>query len=140
LLGILAFHVDHQKFITPKTAEKNNSYIVIPMEYASVIYRSIINKPETRKGWLGIFISEKDDNLSGVDIQYVVQGSPAAKCGLKPTDCITEFNGVPVSSTRQMIEAASSTRAGDTVSIRKSRSLSDKQELRDFTEDICFTP
>jgi len=118
LVGIVGFKVKTEESLSNKSSEIKTSYIVIPMEYASVIARSIIKKPETHSGWLGVFISEKDKADNGVDIQYVVQDSPAAKCGIKSSDCITEFNGIPVSSPNKMIEAASSTKAGDTVSIK----------------------
>ena len=118
LVGIIGFKIKTEEPLPNKSSEIKTSYIVIPMEYASAIARSVINKPETRKGWLGVFISEKDKAVNGVNIQYVVQDSPAAKCGIKSSDCITEFNGIPVSSPRKMIEASSSTKAGDTVSIK----------------------
>eukprot|EP00850_Spirogloea_muscicola_P007566 SM000038S14379 [mRNA] locus=s38:657339:659394:- [translate_table: standard] len=54
-------------------------------------------------------LKEKDPSFpavtSGVLIPQVMPGSPAASAGMQAGDVIVEFDGVPVSSTRQILDA-----------------------------------
>ncbi|MCE5249190.1 S1C family serine protease [bacterium] len=121
LLGILAFHVKDKFLPEGEISGENNFYVVIPMEYASVIAYSIINNEQTQSGWLGIsipFIEGDNNGDKGVKIQSVAENSPAAQCGLQPHDMIIEYNGFPVSTPKEMITAVASTKSGDTVPIK----------------------
>lgn len=121
LLGIIAYQVKKESKLESDELEGDYSYIVIPMEYTAIIANTIVNKPETRNGWLGVFVSAEIKDTDGVGIQYIVHESPAAKCGLRPHDSITEFNGKPVLTSNELLEATASTKSGDTVTIKVKR-------------------
>ena len=121
LLGIIAYRVKQDSILASDEEKGEYSYIVIPMEYTSVIVKTIVNKSESRNGWLGVFVSAEAKNSDGVGIQYIVHDSPAAKSGLKPHDSIMEFNGISVSSPHELLKASASTKSGDTVTIKVKR-------------------
>jgi S1-C subfamily serine protease len=121
LLGILAFRVKNNDMPDDKNIGKNDFYIIIPMEFASVIAFSIINSARAQSGWLGISIPLKEtssENCNGIPIQNIAENSPAALCGLKPMDCIFEYNGLTITTPREMIDSAAKTKPGDTVTIK----------------------
>lgn len=108
-VGLLAYHLEKKS----DRKSGRNSYLVFPMEYATAAARSIINRAEARSGWLGIEASVGD-----LTVENVVPGSPAAKCGICPGDRITEFNGVPVHTSGDLVRETGETRAGDTVKVK----------------------
>jgi len=123
LLGMLAFQVEG-------CAPDIHRYIVLPMEFASVIAHSIINSTSRDTGWLGISVSLIQDgmeNNTGIVIQSVQENSPAQTSGLQPNDCIQTMNGVPVNTPHELVDALSEFRVGDTVTItvlRNTRKIS----------------
>jgi S1-C subfamily serine protease len=74
-------------------ASRKESYLVLPMEYASLQALSIINRFKAGCGWLGVSIT-----INGLTILDVAAGSPAEKCGIKPGDIIWEYNGSHVAA------------------------------------------
>jgi len=120
IMGFIAYHMrDREGEEQQKTSIQN--YYVVPLEFASIIARSIINREESGSGWLGVTIPMKDTRQpgqQGVPIEKIIPESPAAGTGLKPKDCIIEFNGARVSTLKDMIEATTLTRAGDSIRIK----------------------
>ncbi len=129
LLGFVAYQIedieDEKKSNSSDAGENSHSccYVVLPIECASAIARSIINRDDGKCGWLGIFsnFSAGSSDKKGVIIQRVIKDSPAEKSGLLIKDYIFEFNSVPVFTPLQLVEAITRTRAGDTVSIKVRR-------------------
>ncbi len=111
ILGLLAFHLedDHRRGLS----DNNKSYLVFPMEYATLLARSIINRFEAKSGWLGVKAAPDD-----LTISEVVFGSPAEKAGIRSGDRIVEFNDVLIRNPEDLLGAVESTRAGDTVRVR----------------------
>lgn len=110
IIGLLAYHVE-------KDASENgvqaHSYLVLPMEYATLLAQTIINRHESRSGWLGI-----STTLSGLKVVEVMKGSPAEKSGIRPGDRVLGFNDSPVESPEDLVRIMGTTRPGDTVHIR----------------------
>lgn len=85
-------------------------------------------------GWqgtyLGVGVQEVDEGRArelklpearGVEVTTVVEGSPAAKAGLKEDDVVLEFNGQRVESVAQFTRLVHETPAGRTVKLLVSR-------------------
>jgi serine protease Do len=130
VIGLLAYHLDEGSAERNHGPEKK-SYLVFPMEYASLQARSIINRFEAGCGWLGVFTT-----ISALTVQDVVSGSPADKCGIKPGDRILEYNGSPVAVPEDLLRVAGTTHAGDMVRIRVMRN----GEPRAFTARLSSHP
>ena len=127
LLGFITYHLGEAD-IEHNTGDKGrNLYLVVPMDYMSIIARSIISSNDGNRGWLGITINLAQENINshGIIIQYIFQESPASLCGLEALDRITEYNGSPVSSIHEMCEAASKAHIGEDISLKVMRSNSE---------------
>ncbi len=114
-VGLLAYRLEDNPSLKEHPAGKE-SYIVLPLEYASLQARSIINRFQSRSGWLGISLS-----ASGTAVREIIPGSPAEKCGIKAGDKVVEFNGSTIATTGDLVRATGATRAGDTVKIKVMR-------------------
>ena len=129
LLGFIAFQIenseDEKKLKSSNAGEYSRScyYVVLPIECAFAIARSIINRDGGKCGWLGIYsnFNANSSDKKGVIIQRVIKDSPAEKCGLRKKDYVIVFNSVPISTPLQLIEAITCTKAGDTVLIKVRR-------------------
>lgn len=53
----------------------------------------------------------------GVIVAQVIQGTPAAQAGLRPTDVITEVDGQPLKGESALAQAINSHRPGDTITL-----------------------
>jgi serine protease Do len=74
------------------------------------------------RGWLGVSIGPVDANgpsevLGGALIDNVIAGGPAESAGLRSGDIITEFDGQPIDSARNLSRLVGSLDAGDEVEI-----------------------
>ncbi len=96
----------------------------IPSDVARPIIEDLMNV--INKAYLGVTcgtITEaaaKQYSLpsAGAYVNEVAAGSPAEKAGLKATDIITSFNGMPVLSSSQLVEYVQSCKIGDKVEIK----------------------
>jgi Do/DeqQ family serine protease len=73
--------------ILSKTGGYQGIGLAIPTNMARPIMDSLIAKGKVVRGWLGVSIDERE-NEHGVKVQTVVNGSPAAKAGIKPGDVL----------------------------------------------------
>jgi Do/DeqQ family serine protease len=108
----------------------------IPINKAKRIVRELIREGRVRVPWLGIEIQELTQELKGyfglaqetvgVLINGVIDGSPAAKAGMKRGDVILSLEDVPISSPSDYRDALGEYTAGDTLRLkifRKGRNL-----------------
>jgi serine protease Do len=110
----------------------------IPVSYVEAVLSDLISEGKVTRGWLGIQPGEITPDLAeamqlpdahGVVVQSVVDGTPAAKYGLKQGDVIVRFNGEQVTDVQQFMFLVASTkpetdvdvavlRAGDTRTLK----------------------
>jgi putative serine protease PepD len=69
----------------------------------------------SHRAYLGVQIG--DTSGSGVYVQTVTPGGPAAKAGLKPGDVITSVNGKPTPTVDDLTSVVSEIKVGQTVSL-----------------------
>lgn len=110
VIGLLAYYLEEDE---NSGIPMGKSYLVFPMEYMALVARSIINRSESRSGWLGIATSANE-----LEIMEVVKGSPAELSGIRPGDRILEFNDSPVDTPEDLMRTIVSTRPGDDARIR----------------------
>jgi S1-C subfamily serine protease len=110
VIGLLAYHLEND---APSGDPRAHSYLVLPMEYTTLLAQTIINRHETRSGWLGI-----STTLSGLNVVEVAKGSPAEKSGIRPGDRVLGLGDATVETPEDLVRAMGSTRPGDTVRIR----------------------
>jgi serine protease Do len=99
----------------------------VPSNMAKKVLTSLISSGKVTRGYLGITIQDIDENLAkamhikagdGVLVGTVVDGSPAAKGGVKTGDVILDFNNVKVSSSVALRNAIASQTPGTMVKLR----------------------
>ena len=73
--------------ILSKTGANNGIGFAIPTNMARPIMDSLIARGKVTRGWLGVSIADLDKER-GVRVDGVVNGSPAAKAGLKRGDVV----------------------------------------------------
>lgn len=102
----------------------------VPSNMAKKVLTSLITTGKVSRGYLGVSIQDIDDNLAkamhlkvveGVLVGTVVDGSPAAKAGVKTGDIILDFNGAKVTSSVALRNTIASQSPGATVKIRVQR-------------------
>ena len=76
----------------------------IPSNQAAKIGREIIERGGVTRPWIGIRTSRPEGmrEQEGVGVDWVGEGSPAARAGLRKGDTIVKVNGVAVSSPAQL--------------------------------------
>lgn len=91
-----------------------------------ILYGKVKNKP-TSPPWLGVGMKLVDPTVTqvfslepgeGIAIREVIAKSPAAAAGLKPEDIILTIDGKPIGDHRDVREAVSQRKAGETVVVQ----------------------
>ena len=99
----------------------------VPSNMARKVLTSLITTGKVTRGYLGVSIQDIDDNLAkamhlkvdeGVLVGTVVEGSPAAKAGVKTGDVILDFNGTKVTSSITLRNSIASQSPGTIVKFR----------------------
>ena len=82
--------------------------LAVPINQATrTIVGALMTEGRFRRAYLGIAggtrplpprVASSLGRASGVEVVEVVEGSPAARAGLRPEDLIVELNGTPVES------------------------------------------
>ncbi|AOS83280.1 protease [Chlorobaculum limnaeum] len=97
--------------IASRTGGFDGIGFAVPSNMAYRVYISLLRHGKVVRGYLGVTIEDADDGTAkgfqpgttgGARVGTVVQGSPAARAGLKSGDVILEFNGRPVSSAAEL--------------------------------------
>jgi len=85
------------------------------------------SEEQSDKSYLGVTMQELDEQLrkgldvkvkTGVLVNEVMEGSPAADAGIQDGDVIVEFNGKRVDSPAGLKELVGETKAGETVKVK----------------------
>ncbi|HEX7878127.1 MAG TPA: trypsin-like peptidase domain-containing protein, partial [Candidatus Eisenbacteria bacterium] len=89
--------------IATQTGGSNGVGFSIPINMARYIMSSLIADGKVTRGWIGVNISNVDENIvkglglpkdqTGVVISGVTDGSPADRAGLKSNDVIVKLDG-----------------------------------------------
>jgi len=102
----------------------------VPSNMAKSVLISLINSGKVTRGYLGISIQDIDENLAkamnlkmgeGVLVGTVVEGSPAARSGVRTGDVILDFNNVKVQSSVALRNAIAREVPGTIVKLRVQR-------------------
>ncbi|SFA94743.1 serine protease Do [Poseidonocella pacifica] len=111
----------------------NGGSIGIGFSMASNVVTKVVDQlqeyGETRRGWLGVRIQDVTDDVaeamglesaSGALVTDVPEG-PAAEAGMKAGDVITQFDGVEVADTRELVRQVGNTEVGKSVRVLVNR-------------------
>ncbi|MEI8102220.1 MAG: DegQ family serine endoprotease [Chlorobium sp.] len=108
----------------------------VPSNMAKKVLTSLITTGKVTRAYLGVTIQDIDENLAramnlkageGALVGTVIDGSPAAKYGIKTGDVILDFNGVRVTSSAVLRNAIASQSPGSTAKLHVFRDGSMKQ-------------
>ncbi|MDC9719935.1 MAG: trypsin-like peptidase domain-containing protein [Gammaproteobacteria bacterium] len=123
LVGINSAHF----YTSSSSARSQGVGLAIPINIASHVLHSLVEKGRVVRGWLGIdfnvekrqfnqhvFDSEQD---IGILLSGVYANSPAHLSGLKPGDLITHFDGVLVDNWNQSLDYVTNLRPGSKLEI-----------------------
>ncbi len=99
----------------------------VPSNMAKTVLTSLITTGKVTRAYMGVTLQDIDDNLAkamqlkageGALVGTVLEGSPAAKSGLKTGDVIIDYNGVKVASSVTLRNAIAAQAPGSTVNLR----------------------
>jgi serine protease Do len=98
----------------------------VPSSLAKSVLTQLAEPGKVERGWLGVSIqpltkelakSFKRDEISGVLVSSVVDGSPAAKAGVKSGDVIVEFDGKRIAKSEDLPRLVAETPIGREVAL-----------------------
>jgi serine protease Do len=98
----------------------------IPIDLAKGIIDQLKEHGEVVRGWLGVQIQDLTKEMSeyygakdkkGALVLEVIEGNPAAKAGIKAKDIITEVNGKPIETVRDLTRIIADIPVGDSAVI-----------------------
>ena len=98
----------------------------IPSDLAKPILAELRTAGQVTRGWLGVSIQPLTPELArsfglgreeGALIASVIEGSPAARAGLKPGDLVTRYDGKAVGGPRDLSALVGSTTVGRAVEL-----------------------
>ncbi|NTW53090.1 MAG: DegQ family serine endoprotease [Chlorobiaceae bacterium] len=102
----------------------------VPSNMANRIFTSLLKTGKVERGYLGISIQDVDENVAkglnmnrveGVLVGTVIEGSPAARAGLKTGDVVLDFNGRKVASAAELRNDIANQAPGSSVDIQVNR-------------------
>ncbi|GLI37930.1 DegQ family serine endoprotease [Geobacter hydrogenophilus] len=98
----------------------------IPVNMAKQIVTQLVTKGSVSRGWLGVSIQPVTDEIArefglkktrGVLVADVVEGSPAAKGGIRQGDIILDFAGTEIKDAQHLQRVVAATAPGKTVQV-----------------------
>lgn len=93
----------------------------ISIHEAKNIIDSLMNYGKVKRPVLGVrgqTVLSKDGKVKGFYVNEIVEGSAAAKSGIRPTDVITEIDGVSVQKFEDLAIVIDKHKIGDTISCK----------------------
>ena len=118
----------------------------VPSNMAKAVLTSLITTGKVTRSYLGVTLQDIDDNLAtamhlkageGALVGTVVEGSPAAKSGVKTGDVILDFNGVKVTSSVSLRNAIAGKAPGSTINLKVLRDGSVKNFTVRLEEQVA---
>lgn len=112
--------------IASQTGAFEGYSFAIPVNLVKKVVSDLIKYGEIQRGYMGIQIRDIDasfakqnhlDDLDGVYVAGVVQGSGAARAGMKPGDIITSLNNHPVKNLARFMGILGQYSPGNTVKV-----------------------
>ena len=120
-----------------------NIGFAIPIYNVRSILKSLKKYGYVKRGFLGVHMSnvpvEFDYNkktYQGVLIVDVMKGGPAQRAGIRSQDIITEFNGSPIKTSKNLFDIVSATPKGEKVRGKLFRDFA----MRSFTAVVSERP
>ncbi len=113
--------------IASRTGGSEGIGFAVPSNMAQKVMTALITTGKVARGYLGVTIQNIDENIAkamhlkageGALVGTVVDGSPAAKIGLKTGDVIVDFNDSKVKGSNELRNSISSQAPGSTVKFR----------------------
>ena len=117
----------------------------IPINLARGIVEQLKNKGEVTRGWLGVVISDINEDVAeyygvqekkGAMVMEVVKGDPADLAGIQANDIILEINDRKVETSRDLTTIVAGISVGEKVKILVLRN----NKKQTFTVDIAKRP
>ena len=121
----------------------NNIGFAIPIYNVKSILKGLQKDGYVKRGFLGVRMDPnkiefdyQSKTHKGVLIVDVVQGGPAEKAGIKPYDVVTEFNGTPITSSKDLFKIVSATPVNEKVKGKLFR----KNKIQNFNVIVAERP
>ncbi len=121
--------------------------LAIPINLANHVMRSLIEKGEVERGWLGVGLQEINHDIAeelgigeprGALVANVGVGMPGDDAGLRKGDVIVEFDNVQIRNGKHLRDTVATTEVGKTVEvqvIRQGKERTLRVQLGKRTED-----
>lgn len=135
------------------SSRASNIGFAVPINQATAILPQLREKGRVSRGYIGVALRDLDPDLrrslgvsasSGVLVQDVTPGSPAARAGVRPYDLIVAVDGKPVASDDPLIQLIASRAPGSSATLqilRDGRSVSIPVKLAERpARDVRVSP
>jgi len=112
---------------TAVNAQAQGIGFAIPSSTVQAVFNELVNKGKVTHPWLGVYLQTVTEEMaqylglqsqSGALVAQVVEGSPAAKAGLRRGDVIISYNGCNVANPSELTDLVSGTAVGSQVEIQ----------------------
>src|SRR5213075_2635163 len=105
--------------IVVSSLKNNSACYAVPIEAAEKIRGDFVRFGEARHGWIGINVSEAPTEVEGsrAEMTQMMEGTPAANCGIKPGDILLQVGRKKVTEPEDVLDASFFITAGDVVPI-----------------------
>jgi len=129
--------------IATRTGGYQGIGFALPSNMAIKVYNSIIKSGKVTRGSIGVGFRDQPELLkayganSGVFVQNVEPGGPAAKAGIKAEDVIVAFDGKPIHNGQELINYVADTPVGKEATVtvfRNEKKMDFKLTIEDRTK------
>jgi len=113
-------------YIVSRIGQNEGIGMAIPSNLAKNVMQQLIDKGEVVRGWLGVSIKDVDEDLvehfklpnaGGALVMRVLEGTPAAKAGIKEEDFIVAVDNEPIKSATELRERVAKFRPDQEVKV-----------------------
>src|SRR5437868_10536502 len=94
--------------IVVSSLENNSACYAVPIEAAEKIRSDFVRFGEARHGWIGGNVSEAPEPVDGsrAEMTQMMEGTPAANCGIKPGDILLQVGRKKVTQPEDVLDAS----------------------------------